>query len=130
MVGIGPFLPQKDTPFGAEPPGDLDLTLFLLGLTRLLLPSVLLPATTALATLHPQGRELGVQAGANVCMPNLSPVQVRGKYALYDNKRNTGAESAQGRDGLAERLAALGCQVVVHRGDKRNQPNTDGEATC
>ncbi len=69
MVGIGPFLPQKDTPFGGEPPGELELTLFLLGLTRLLLPSVLLPATTALGTLHPQGRELGVQAGANVCMP-------------------------------------------------------------
>lgn len=130
MVGIGPFLPQKDTPFGREPPGELELTLFLLGLTRLLLPSVLLPATTALGTLHPQGRELGVQAGANVCMPNLSPAQVRGKYALYDNKLNTGAESAQGRDGLAERLAAIGCQVVVHRGDKRNQPRTDGEAMC
>lgn len=128
MVGIGPFLPQKDTPFGAEPPGDLELTLFLLGLTRLLLPGVLLPATTALATLHPRGRELGVQAGANVCMPNLSPAQVREKYALYDNKRNTGAESAQGRDGLAERLAAIGCQVVVHRGDKQTKPISDREA--
>lgn len=131
MVGIGPFLPQKDTPFGEMPPGDLDLTLFLLGLIRLLLPGVLLPATTALGTLHPQGRELGVQAGANVCMPNLSPLEVRKKYALYDNKICTGDESAQCRDCLSARMAAIGCQVVVHRGDRRTQPiSSDREAAC
>lgn len=133
MVGIGPFLPQKDTPFGQEPPGDLDLTLYLLGLVRLLLPSVLLPATTALATLHPQGRELGIQAGANVCMPNLSPPEVRGAYALYDNKCSIGGESAQGLSLLEARLARIGCRTAVHRGDRKRSPiqqATDGEASC
>ncbi len=86
MVGIGPFIPHKDTPFKDEKAGSLDKTLFLLGLTRLTLPDVLLPATTALGTIHEKGRELGILAGANVVMPNLSPVQVRSKYALYDHK--------------------------------------------
>lgn len=122
MVGIGPFLPQKDTPFGHEPPGDLSLTLYLLALIRLLLPSVLLPATTALATLHPQGRELGIQAGANVCMPNLSPPEVRGAYALYDNKCSIGGESAQGLALLEARLAQIGCRTAVHRGDRKRSP--------
>ena len=117
MVGIGPFLPQRDTPFGAEKAGDLDLTLFLLGCVRLMLPTVLLPSTTALASLHPQGRELGILAGANVCMPNLSPQSVREKYALYDNKLHSGEESAQALEELKKRMAAIGCEIVCHRGD-------------
>lgn len=135
MVGLGPFLPQKDTPLGHHPPGDLDLTLCLLALVRLLLPSVLLPATTALGTLHPQGRELGIQAGANVCMPNLSPPEVRRDYALYDNKCSIGGESAQGISLLEARLAEIGCRIAVHRGDRKRPPattlkQTDGEASC
>ena len=96
MVGIGPFIPQHDTPFGGEAAGTLEETLFLLGLLRLLKPKVLLPATTALGTIHPMGRELGILAGGNVVMPNLSPVGVRAKYMLYDNKsaRETRRRSA------------------------------------
>ena len=119
MVGIGPFIPQHDTPFGDQPAGTLELTLFLLGLIRLMLPTVLLPATTALGTIHPQGRELGIKAGANVCMPNLSPTDVRAKYALYDNKICTGDESAQCRACLAARMEAIGYQIVTHRGDRK-----------
>ena len=120
MVGIGPFIPQHDTPFRDKPGGSLELTLFLLGIIRLMLPNVLLPATTALGTIHPKGRELGILAGANVCMPNLSPVDVRAKYALYDNKICTGDEAAQCRHCLASRMSAIGYQVVVHRGDHKN----------
>ncbi|MCD8321276.1 MAG: [FeFe] hydrogenase H-cluster radical SAM maturase HydE [Oscillospiraceae bacterium] len=117
MVGIGPFIPQHSTPFAVKPAGTLEMTLFLLGLLRLMLPRLLLPATTALGTIHPQGRELGILAGANVCMPNLSPVSVRKKYALYDNKICTGDESAQCRGCLEARLASIGYEAVVGRGD-------------
>ncbi len=120
MVGIGPFIPQHDTPFGDQPAGTLELTLFLLGILRLMLPKVLLPATTALGTIHPQGRELGILAGANVCMPNLSPVSVREKYALYDNKICTGDEAAECRHCLQSRMAAIGYTTVVSRGDYPN----------
>lgn len=117
MVGIGPFIPQKDTPFAHQPPGTLEDTLILLALVRLTLPKVLLPATTALGTIHPQGRELGIRAGANVVMPNLSPPTARDKYTLYDNKLCTGEEAAEHLAGLKKRLAAIGCTVAVGRGD-------------
>ncbi|MBQ0059872.1 MAG: [FeFe] hydrogenase H-cluster radical SAM maturase HydE [Lachnospiraceae bacterium] len=118
MVGIGPFIPQKDTPFGDQKAGTLEQTLLMLGLIRLTLPDVLLPATTALGTIHPQGRELGIKAGANVCMPNLSPVSVRKKYALYDNKICTGDEAAECRNCLSNRMARIGYRVVTARGDR------------
>lgn len=117
MVGIGPFIPQKDTPFAHQPPGTLEDTLILLALVRLTLPKVLLPATTALGTIHPQGRELGIRAGANVVMPNLSPPAARDKYTLYDNKLCTGEEAAEHLAGLKKRLAAIGYTVAVGRGD-------------
>ena len=117
MVGIGPFIPQKDTPFGSEAAGTLELTLYLLSIIRIMLPQVLLPATTALGTIHPQGRELGLLAGANVCMPNLSPTDVRKKYALYDNKICTGEEAAECIQCLRKRIESVGCQVVCGRGD-------------
>ena len=117
MVGIGPFIPHCDTPFRDAPQGGLELTLFLLGLIRLMLPKALLPATTALGTIHPEGRERGILAGANVCMPNLSPAAVRKKYTLYNNKISTGEEAAQSRDALAARIASIGYRVVVSRGD-------------
>lgn len=117
MVGIGPFIPHKDTPFAAQPAGTLELTLFLLGLIRLMLPRVLLPATTALGTIHPQGRELGIRAGANVIMPNLSPADVRDKYTLYNNKLHTGCEAAEHLSDLRQRMAAIGCEIAVSRGD-------------
>ena len=117
MVGIGPFIAQHDTPFRDCPSGTMELTLFMLGLLRLTLPQVLLPSTTALGTVHPQGREKGILAGANVVMPNLSPVSVRKKYLLYDNKICTGDEAAECRNCLAQRMKAIGYEVVVSRGD-------------
>ena len=117
MIGIGPFRPHKDTPFGDRKPGELQPVLRLLGILRLLFPDVLLPATTALGTLHPLGRELGLQWGANVIMPNLSPVGVREKYMLYDNKICTGEESAQCRGCMERRVTGSGYRVVMSRGD-------------
>lgn len=119
MCGIGPFIPHKDTPFRDETPGTLELTLYLLSIIRLIHPPVLLPATTALGTIHPLGREMGIQAGANVVMPNLSPVVVRKKYMLYDNKICTGEESAQCRGCLAARMQSIGYELVIDRGDIR-----------
>lgn len=117
MCGIGPFIPHHDTPFADMPAGTVELTLYLLSIIRLIHPPVLLPATTALGTLHPKGRELGILAGANVVMPNLSPVGVREKYALYDNKICTGEESAQCRHCLDVRVHSIGYRLVVDRGD-------------
>ena len=119
MVGIGPFIPHKDTPFGEQKGGSLQLTLSLLAIVRLLLPAVLLPATTALGTIHPRGRELGILAGANVVMPNLSPACVREKYMLYDNKIATGQEAAEGYEELSRSMQSIGYRLVVDRGDAR-----------
>lgn len=119
MVGIGPFISHKDTPFAKEKSGNLELTLFMLGLIRLTLPNVLLPATTALGTIHPNGREKGILAGANVVMPNLSPTNVRKKYMLYDNKICTGDESAQCRNCLERRMQSIGYKIVTDRGDPK-----------
>ena len=117
MVGIGPFISQKDTPFANEKSGTMDETLRLLSIIRLIHPKVLLPATTALGTIHPLGREKGIQSGANVVMPNLSPVNVRDKYKLYDNKICTGDEAAECRHCMARRMESVGYKVVVNRGD-------------
>ena len=119
MVGIGPFIPQHDTPFGNQTAGTMELTLFMMGLLRLQDPNVLLPATTALGTIHPFGRELGILAGGNVVMPNLSPVQVRAKYLLYDNKICTGDEAAECVNCMKRRMESVGYHVVVDRGDHK-----------
>lgn len=120
MVGIGPFIPQHDTPFGGEKAGTLELTLYMMGLLRLLDPTVLLPATTALGTIHPFGRELGILAGGNVVMPNLSPVQVRAKYLLYDNKICTGDEAAECVNCMKRRMESIGYHVAADRGDHKS----------
>ena len=117
MVGIGPFIPQQDTPFAKENAGTLEMTLKLLAIIRLIHPHVLLPATTALGTIHEKGRELGILAGANVVMPNLSPSDVRNKYKLYDNKICTGDEVAEGDANLRKRMEAIGYELVTDRGD-------------
>lgn len=117
MVGIGPFIPHHDTPFAQKDSGTVELTLFMMGLLRLMLPSALIPSTTALGTLDPQGREKGILAGANVVMPNLSPKEVRDKYLLYDNKICTGDEAAECRHCMEGRVQSIGYQVVVDRGD-------------
>ncbi len=119
MIGIGPFLAHRDTPFAAEPNGSYGRTLVLLGILRLLFPGVLLPATTALGTIAPDGREKGLLAGANVLMPNLSPSCVREKYKLYDNKICTGDESASSRSCLERRVESVGYRIVTARGDSR-----------
>ncbi|MDO4288180.1 MAG: [FeFe] hydrogenase H-cluster radical SAM maturase HydE [Eubacterium sp.] len=120
MVGIGPFIPHCDTPFAKEPAGTLELTLFMLGLLRLLLPKALLPATTALGSITPEGRALGIQAGANVIMPNLSPPDHRKDYALYNGKLSSGEEAAEGKRLLADQMAAIGHHLVTDRGDSKN----------
>ena len=117
MVGIGPFIPHKDTPFKEEKAGTLELTLFLLGLVRLMLPKVLMPATTALSTIHPDGRKMGILAGANVVMPNLSPQENRKLYSLYDNKRCMGDEAAEGLAMLRAEMEEIGYEIVSARGD-------------
>lgn len=123
MVGIGPFIPARNTPFEEEKAGSLELTLFLLSLLRIMEKRILLPATTALGTIHPRGREMGLEAGANVVMPNLSPVSVRKKYALYDQKICTGEEAAECMECLDRRIRSIGYRIAVARGD---YPGEDG----
>lgn len=117
MVGIGPFIPHHDTRYAGEKAGSVDMTIFLLSVIRILLPKVLLPATTALGTMDPFGREKGFLAGANVVMPNLSPEKNRKDYSLYDNKICTGEEAAQSIAALRKKVESVGCQVVTDRGD-------------
>ena len=117
MVGIGPFIPHQSTLFKDHTAGTLSLTLFLIGLLRLILPNGLIPATTALGTIDSKGREKGILAGANVVMPNLSPVGVRKKYSLYNNKICTGEEAAECWACLNNRLKQIGYSLAVNRGD-------------
>lgn len=117
MVGIGPFIPHCETPFRDKPQGALRDSLVMVALTRLLLPKALIPATTALGTIHPEGREMGLKAGANVVMPNLSPLATRKLYDLYDNKICTGEEAAECRDCLEERVKSAGYEINSARGD-------------
>lgn len=118
MIGIGPYLRHKDTPFAKYGDGDLKLSLRLISVLRHIFPNVLLPSTTAMGTIHPQGREMGMLAGANVVMPNLSPTSVRSKYELYDDKICTGDEAAECRDCLSTRMESIGMKIVTSRGDK------------
>ena len=119
MVGIGPFIPHKDTPFRDFPAGSAEQTLFLLSLIRLMLPKVLLPATTALGTVQGDGREQGVLAGANVVMPNISPSDVRKYYLLYDNKIGTKDDASESVERMTQSIKNIGYDVVVDRGDYR-----------
>ena len=121
MVGIGPFIAHHDTTFANMESGTAELTLFMIGLLRLMLPAALLPATTALGTVDPNGREKGILAGANVVMPNLSPKDVRNKYLLYDNKICTGEEAAECRVCLENRIKKIGYSISVDRGDCRSE---------
>lgn len=122
MCGIGPFIPHKDTVFKNEAAGTVELTCLLLSIIRLIKPNILLPSTTALGTIHPFGRERGIQSGANVVMPNLSPVSVRKKYELYDNKICTGEESAECKECLSKRMEEIGYKIVVDKGDIKQIP--------
>ncbi len=117
MCGIGPFIPHKATEFRDFPAGDVELTCFLLSVIRLIKPSILLPATTALGSLGQGGREKGILCGANVIMPNLSPQNVRKKYELYNNKLTSGNESAQEIENLKNSIKNIGYEIVTDRGD-------------
>ena len=117
MIGIGPYITHEQTPFAQQKSGTAEQTLRLLSMLRLMFPYALLPSTTALGTIHPQGRELGLKAGGNVVMPNLSPVNVRKLYELYENKICTGEEAAQCRSCLEARVRMAGYEIVTDRGD-------------
>lgn len=117
MIGIGPFIPHQETPFREEPQGDVELTLFILALCRIMFPKVLLPSTTALGTAEADGRKQGVLAGCNVVMPNLSPVSVRKNYMLYDKKAGTDLSAKEGIRMLREQMEEIGYEVVIGRGD-------------
>lgn len=121
MCGIGPFIPHKDTVFGDCPAGTVELTCYLLSIIRIISPSILLPATTALGSIDATGREKGILAGANVVMPNLSPLDTREKYLLYNNKLSSGAESAQGKAILEEKINSVGYRIVTGRGDYKKE---------
>ncbi len=121
MIGIGPFIPHIETPFADKRQGSLELTLRMLSILRIMFPYVLLPSTTALGSIHPNGRELGLKAGANVVMPNLSPVSVRKLYELYENKICTGDEAAQCRTCLERRVENAGYKIVTARGDVKKE---------
>ncbi len=117
MVGVGPFIPHTDTPFRNEKAGGADLTCKILSIIRLMLPNVLLPATTALGSIEKDGREKGILCGANVVMPNLSPETVRDKYTLYNNKLSSGAEAAESLNLLKDSMKKIGYEIVVSKGD-------------
>lgn len=120
MIGTGPFIPHKDTPFAGYEKGNRELTLFLISLTRIMLPDVLLPATTALGTMSDDGRILGILAGCNVVMPNLSPQNVRKSYMLYDNKTGTDLDAEESLDFLKKQMESVGRTVVAGRGDHKD----------
>ncbi len=121
MIGIGPFISHYNTPFAKFPNGDLQLTLRMISIVRLMFPYALIPSTTALGSIDKCGRELGLQSGANVVMPNLSPYEVRKKYDLYDNKISTGVESAQSKVLLEEKIKNIGYTAIVSRGDVKKR---------
>jgi biotin synthase len=118
MCGIGPYLTHRDTPFKNMPSGSAELTLYLLSIIRLIDPTILLPATTALGTIKENGRELGILAGANVIMPNLSPIEVRKKYELYNNKIHTGDEAAESVKNIKNSMSKIGYEVVISAGHR------------
>ncbi|MCL2378236.1 MAG: [FeFe] hydrogenase H-cluster radical SAM maturase HydE [Defluviitaleaceae bacterium] len=117
MVGVGPFVPHSATPFAENRPGDLRLTLNILAMLRLMKPNLLIPATTALGSIDSKGRELAVLAGANVIMPNLSPVDARKKYLLYNNKISTDGETADNFSNIKRSMKDIGYDIISARGD-------------
>lgn len=119
MIGIGPFIPHHQTPFADKEQGNLHLTLRLIAILRLMFPNALLPSTTALGSIHPEGRKMGLRCGANVVMPNLSPLDVRNLYKIYDNKAYVNAEAAEGIAILKKEAEEIGYKVVIDRGDAK-----------
>lgn len=120
MIGIGPFIPAKGTPFENSSQGTTDMTVLMIALLRLRFPKALIPATTALATIDEKGREQAILAGANVVMPNLSPCNVRKKYSIYNKKLSTGSEAAEQLQLLNAKLNTIGYHINYNRGDYNN----------
>ncbi|MDR1748679.1 MAG: [FeFe] hydrogenase H-cluster radical SAM maturase HydE [Spirochaetaceae bacterium] len=127
MAGIGPFIPHRDTPFKDEPPGDIRTVLIMLSLTRLMLPDILLPSTTALGSIHPAGQLLGLAAGANVVMPNISPNETREQYELYNGKKSWGTESAEGLSSLCAALTGAGFIPDFSKGNSPRERHSPWE---
>lgn len=119
MVGIGPFIAQQDTPFASYPNGSASLTLKLLSIIRIMNPFLLLPATTALATVRGKGEIEGLGYGANVIMPNITPKEERRKYRIYDDKAYGGLEAAENVERLKWEVGRLGYSIPVDYGDSR-----------
>ena len=125
MIGIGPFIPHSETPLGTEKAGSIEDTLVMVALARLLIPDSLIPATTALGTLHPQGRELALKAGANVVMPIITPTSVRKQYALYENKICGDDHPEDCRYCIERRIQSAGFEVDLDRGDSYKSLNSN-----
>ena len=121
MIGIGPFIPHRNTPLGEYPAGSVELTLLMLSIVRLMHPSALIPSTTALATLSAQGRRMGILSGANVVMPNLTPPSERKKYAIYEDKASSGSEAVEGLRALEQELNEIGYHIDYSRGDYKKE---------
>lgn len=120
MIGIGPFIPAKGTPFENEPQGSLQMTLNLISILRIMFPYALIPATTALGSIDPDGMILGLKAGANVLMPNLTPPDVRKLYSIYDNKSSIKEEATVTDGSLSELVRSAGYRIVIDRGDVKS----------
>lgn len=125
MIGIGPYLTHRDTPFNEFHSGSMIKTLRLISILRLMFPYALIPSTTALGTINPEGRELGLKAGANVVMPNLSPEAIRKLYNLYDNKVYSGTEAAESIALLKVQVENAGYHIVTARGDVKKNTQLD-----
>lgn len=121
MIGIGPFIPHRNTPLGDYPAGSVELTLLMLSIVRLMHPSALIPSTTALATLSAEGRRMGILSGANVVMPNLTPPSERKKYAIYEDKASSGSEAVEGLRALEQELNEIGYHIDYSRGDYKKE---------
>lgn len=121
MIGIGPFIPHRNTPLGEYPAGSVELTLLMLSIVRLMYPTALIPSTTALATLSTEGRRMGILSGANVVMPNLTPPSERKKYAIYEDKASSGSEAVEGLRVLEQELNEIGYHIDYSRGDYKKE---------
>lgn len=117
MIGIGPFIPNSATPFAKHPHGSIELTTRLISILRLMFPNANIPSTTALASLSPDGRNKGLAAGANVVMPNITPMDYRKDYSIYDNKAAYGSEAAEGLALLSAEVAEIGLELTTEKGD-------------
>jgi biotin synthase len=117
MAAFGPFIPSPNTPYANKSAGSAELTLSTMAVARLVLKKVHIPATTALDTIDPIGRERGLTAGANVVMPDLTPFPYRSNYQIYPGKRGSQDDPLESTNRLQKRIEALGRTISYKRGD-------------